>query len=448
MRYRLSRVSVCSIILMLCALALSACERDTPPESVSAGSWQAATTAPCDPDNGGLILPAGFCAAVVADNLGFVRHIAVSSSGVLYAALRNVRLNLGGILALGDTDGDGRMDHIEQISDIPGLGIAIRGDELYFGSDSAIYRFRLASGRLQPLEPPVQLVTDLPDTGLHAGKALALDGNGGIYVNIGAASNACQTEDRVAGSLGLDPCPELETRAGIWRFATDRTGQTQADGEHYARGIRNAYAIAWNEHVGALYVVQHGRDQLHELWPDRYSAEQGAELPAEEFLQVERGSVYGWPYCYFNPSAGRMELAPEYGGDGRIVDRCADFPRPILGFPAHYSPNAMVFYEGRQFPERYRHGAFIAFHGSYNRGKLGQAGYQVVFVPFMGERPAGAWEVFADGFAGTEPVATPADADFRPTGLALGPDGSLYVADSVQGRIWRIRYVGSIPRRH
>ncbi len=133
-------------------------------------------------------------------------------------------------------------------------------------------------------------------------------------------------------------------------------------------------------------------------------------------------------------------LAPEYGGDGRKAGRCAEKIEPIVAFPAHWGPNGLLFYSGAQFPERYRGGAFIAFHGSWNRAPLPQGGYNVVFVPFAGDRPAGVWEIFADGFAG--PDVSPRGAEHRPVGLAQGPDGSLYVSDDRGGRIYRISYLG------
>jgi glucose/arabinose dehydrogenase len=191
-----------------------------------------------------------------------------------------------------------------------------------------------------------------------------------------------------------------------------------------------------------LYVVQHGRDQLHSLWPDLFTEEQNAELPAEEFLLVEKGDDFGWPYGYYDPIQGKRVLAPEYGGDGVKVGPCEQFEDPILAFPAHWAPNDLMFYEGTQFPEKYRGGAFIAFHGSWNRAPLPQKGFKVVFVPFEGKLPQGKWDIFADGFAGTQVVRSVRDARYRPMGLAEGPDGSLYIADSKVGRIWRILYTG------
>lgn len=395
----------------------------------------------CDADNGGLTLPDGFCAGVVADNLGVIRHLAVNTNGDLYVSMRHQRLKLGGIIAMRDENGDGRMDRYERISEEPGMGIQIRDDRLYFAADDAVYRYRLRPGQLLPELPPEVLITGFPGQSRHSGKPFALDNRGGLYINIGAESNACQEQDLVAGSPGIKPCPELQRHAGIWKFSDDLPGQTfSKDGKLYASGIRNAYAIDWNFNNDRLYVTQHGRDQLYELWPEHFSAADSSKLPAEEFIEVREGGAYGWPYCYYDQMQQRRVLAPEYGGDGQITDGCEDFPEPVVAFPGHYGPNDLIFYNGDQFPPEYRGGAFIAFHGSYNRGPFQQVGYQVVFVPFDKNGVSGEWRVFADNFAGTEHLQSPQDADFRPTGLAEGPDGSLYITDSVQGRIWRVMY--------
>lgn len=401
----------------------------TTPESVAFGP-----PPPCEPGNGGITLPEGFCAIVVADGLGAIRHIAVAPNGDVYAA-RMRRGNNGppaGVVALRDTTGDGKADVVEAFGATGGSGVALHGEHLYFAQNDAVLRWRMTPGQLVPQGAPDTLVTGLP-TGGHSAKSLAFDGQGGMYVAVGSQTNSCQQADRQNRSPGHDPCTELQTRAGVWRFAADRTGQRQADAEHYATGLRNPYAITWAD--GALWATVHGRDQLSANWG--FSEQDNAELPAEEIFRLERGADGGWPYCYQDGRANRKVMAPEYGGDGQQVGRCGDKLAPVASFPAHWAPNAMVVYTGTQFPERYRNGAFVAFHGSWNRAPLPQAGYNVAFLPMSGGRATGAHEVFADGFAGATP--TPSGAH-RPTGLAVGPDGSLYVSDDAGGRIWRIVY--------
>jgi len=133
-------------------------------------------------------------------------------------------------------------------------------------------------------------------------------------------------------------------------------------------------------------------------------------------------------------------MNPEYGGDRNKPGVCPDKTQSIIQFPGHLAPNALMFYTGNMFPAKYRNGAFIAFHGSWNRSPEPQEGYYVVFVPFKNGMPDGQWEIFADGFAGAGKAQ--GKADYRPTGLAQGPDGALYVSDDQKGTIWKITYSG------
>jgi glucose/arabinose dehydrogenase len=191
---------------------------------------------------------------------------------------------------------------------------------------------------------------------------------------------------------------------------------------------------------GRLYGAQHGRDQLHANWG--FSPEKSAETPSEEFVRIERGDDFGWPYCYHDRELGHKVLAPEYGGDGRRVGRCASVDTPLVAFPGHWAPNGLAFYTGTQFPERYRGGAFIAFHGSWNRAPLPQAGYKVMFVPMSNGRVTGEPEVFADGFTGRASVANSGEAAFRPMHVAQSPSGGMYIIDSRKGRIWEVSWEG------
>jgi glucose/arabinose dehydrogenase len=425
---------------VVCAAAVLACS--APPQGRPAPAAVAArqNTIQCAYDNGGLTLPAGFCAMIAHDGIGPARHIDVAPNGNVYVALSRPTGG-GAIVALRDADGNGTLDEVERFGDVGGTGMAVRGGRLYFGANTFILRYPLGAG-LQPVARPDTVVSGFPEQRAHASKALAFDPGGHLYVNVGGPSNACQEQDRQAGSPGINPCPQLERQMGIWRFDVTRVRQRQQDGHRYASGIRNANALDWNPADNALYVVQHGRDQLNTIAPARFDERANAEKPAEEMLHIDDGDTFGHPYCYYDTPLGRRVLAPEYGGDGQTVGRCAQYERPVAVYPAHFAPNDLLFYRGQHFPARYRGGAFIAFHGSWNRAPLEQRGYQVVFQPFAGGRPSGQYEVFADGFAGAGPVMQPNGAAHRPVGLAEAPDGTLYIVDSVRGRIWRILWRG------
>lgn len=392
-----------------------------------------------DADNAGLKLPAGFGALKVADSLGGARHIAVTNNGSIYIKLNRARNN-NGVLYLQDTNGDGKIDKKTSFGNYGGTGIYIKGDYLYATSNESIYRYKL-DAQQQVLDPehPETVVTGLINRRQHESKSIVLDDKGNIYVNIGAYSNSCQTKDRTAGSLGMQPCPVLDSAAGIWQFKADKQNQTYGDGVRYATGLRNVVGLDWNKSLNQLFVMQHGRDQLHDLFPSMFTEKQSADLPAECMYALKQGSDCGWPYIYYDPFQHKKILAPEYGGDGKKTGG-ENVEEPVMAFPAHMAPNGLLFYTGTQFPEKYRNGAFVAFHGSWNRSPENQAGYYVVFVPFKDGKPSGKWEVFADGFAGPAPVKSPGDAEHRPCGLAQGPDGSLYVTDDRKGTVYRIAY--------
>ncbi|MGM0589172.1 MAG: PQQ-dependent sugar dehydrogenase [Bacteroidota bacterium] len=395
-------------------------------------------------DNGSINLPDGFQAVVVAEDLGRARHLVVRDNGDVYVALRRPKDGKG-IAALRDTDGDGVADEIKYFSKFYGTGIDIRDGYLYFGSDTEVVRYPFDGDALLPSMDYEVVVQGFKEQSQHAVKPFTFDQQGKMYVNVGAPSNACMEEMRTKGSPGMDPCPLLERHGGIWQFDADKLNQDQMrDGKRYATGIRNAVALDWNHQADNLYALQHGRDQLNQFFPDMYSVEDNAELPAEEFFKVDEGDNFGWPYAYYDQRQGKKVLMPEYGGDGQKVGRASEFEDPILAFPGHWAPNDLMFYSGNQFPASYSGGAFIAFHGSWNRAPLPQRGYNVVFVPFNGDMPSGDdYQVFADGFKGTEELASPGDAEYRPMGLDMGPDGSLYISDSVTGKIWRVVYTGS-----
>jgi glucose/arabinose dehydrogenase len=392
-------------------------------------------------DASSLTLPAGFRSSVFADNLGKARHMAVAPNGDVYVKLERVKEGKG-ILQLVDADKDGVAETVSGFAGFGGTGIAIRNGYLYASSNDDVYRYRMDNGQVKDKENPERIVTGLVNKGQHASKSITLDNNGFIYVNIGAPSNICQVEDRKMGSPGQTPCPILEKAGGIWQFRADGKEQGYAEGVRYATGLRNVVGLDWNSEVNDLFAMQHGRDMLFQHYPQLFNQQEGAENPAEEMFRLPKGADAGWPYCYYDNGKKQKLLNPEYGGDRSKTGDCTSKTPSVYQFPGHLAPNAMLFYTGNQFPEKYRNGAFIAFHGSWNRSPEPQEGFYVVFVPMKNGMPSGKWEVFADGFAGAGKAQ--GRADYRPCGLAMGPDGSLYVSDDNKGRVWKISYPKSL----
>ncbi|MBC8009223.1 MAG: PQQ-dependent sugar dehydrogenase [Burkholderiales bacterium] len=398
-----------------------------------------------DADDGGLILPPGFRALLVADRLtdgrkidgsgDALRFLAPAPNGDLYA--KSYR---GGIFALRDTDGDARFDQREEFGSGGGTAIALRGDWLYHSSNTTVYRYKLVPGQLVPTTEPEVIVRDLPDEKNHAAKSFAFDAEGRLLVEVGSPANVFGNHKATPGVWGTQADEHQKTHGGFWRFDADKPGQTLADGFHFSTGHRHALSLAWHPVAKDFFMVMMGRDQLDRAAPAYYDALDNAERISEEMHRLREGSNLGWPYTYWDPIKKARMLAPEYGGDNRIRVTDTKYAAPVVAFPAHWAPLQMAIYTGGQFPAKYRHGAFIAFHGSWNRAPLPQAGYNVAFAPFdAAGNPLGTYEVFVRSDLG--------NGRTRMSGAALGPDGSLYVGESGRGRIWRILYTGdSTPK--
>jgi glucose/arabinose dehydrogenase/cytochrome c553 len=441
-----SATSAFVLVLAAAALPAAAATPDAPTQHIPVAS-----TCPAGP--AGITLSPGFCATIFADNLGHVRHLLVTADGIVYANSWSGRYYHndtpppgGFLLALQDTDGAGRANVIQRFGAIladggaGGTGIAFYNNAIYAEEKDQIVRYARKPGEIVPSGKPEVILSGMPLTGDHPMHPFVIDAKGNLFVDLGSATNSCQSENRMPVSAGIQPCTELQTRAGTWRYDANKTGQVFSPSERFATGIRNGEGFAFDA-AGRLFVTQHGRDQLSQNWPKLYTVEQGAELPAEELLQLHEGADFGWPECYYDQNQQKLVLAPEYGGDGgRTVGVCAGKQGPVAAFPGHWAPNDLLIYNGSQFPTPYRGGAFIAFHGSWNRAPLQQAGYTVVFQPLADGKKSADYVIFADGFAGSH--VDPGRAAFRPTGLAMGPDGALYIADDVHGRIWRVVYKG------
>src|SRR4029453_4690914 len=170
--------------------------------------------------------------------------------------------------------------------------------------------------------------------------------------------------------------------------------------------------------------------------------------PAEPMYRIEENANYGWPFCFFDFVQNKLLLNPEYGGDGKTVGRCTEFKTPVAAFPAHWAPVDVMFYTGSQFPAKYRGGAFIAFHGSWNRSPAVQDGYNVTFQPFAAGKPSGKFEVFADGFAGAQAPRASArrGPTARPRMAGAGGDGppdvTFYIVKTKRVGFGRVFYPG------
>lgn len=402
-----------------------------------------------DFDNGGLFLPDGFGAITVVDSVGESRHLAVNDNGDIYIKLRITTGDKGNV-ALRDTNKDGKADIIQRFGDYPNDGrfaneMRIHKGYLYFSSELVIYRQKLNKGELIPKGKPEILLTDPYPIRWHNAKTLAFDNKGGMYVTFSAPTNACELATQQSGDSsvvikGEYPCSQLDILGGIWRYDDSKMNQKKSDGRRYATGLRSVVAMTWNEDDNSLYALNHGRDYLNTRAPNYFSEWDNTVLPAEEFMKINRGDDFGWPYTYYDHFKGKRMLAPEYGGDG--MKEASGYTEPLMGMPAHWAPNDMLFYKGGQFPSRYRKGAFVAFHGSVNRNPYPQAGYVVAFIPFKDGNPTKEWEIFADGFTGSDTLAVMQDARYRPMGLAEGPDGSLYISESKKGKVWRVIFQG------
>ena len=445
-------------ITVLLGAALAACNSGEKRTGDTSGTAAAAsdTTLPakCAGDNAGLTLPAGVCATVFADSIGDARHVVVAPNGDVYVTLEGTQPTpknqpapasttpKASFIALRDTTRDGHADVVDRVGTVGNTGIALANGYLYVDEGKDIVRYKRGDAELTPGGKREVVVQDLPMLPGHRARSIAIGNDGALYVNVGSATNSCQVKDRTNDSPGNDPCTELNTRAGIWKFDANKTGQSFSPAARFASGIRNGMGVAIHPGDGALFATQHGRDQLHDNWPSVFPTTQySAENPGEEMLQVSQGDNFGWPYCYYAQDQKHLVDAPEYGGDGKKTDRCASKKEPVAVYPGHWAPMSLLFYSGSAFPAKYRNGAFIAFHGSWNRAPEPQEGYRVVFQPLNNGGTGGNYETFVNGFAGVEPAQLqPGTAKHRPTGLAQGPDGSLYISDDMGGRIYRVTY--------
>ncbi|WP_428656344.1 PQQ-dependent sugar dehydrogenase [Runella sp.] len=421
----LRTLSVASALVAVSGLAAYKSDETTTP---NAENTKYGVTAATD-----LKIPAGFSATILAEDLETPRHLAVGKGGDIYVKINKLKDGKA-IYRLRDTNGDGVIDEKTGFGDFKGSGIFIRQGYLYASSNTGVYRYKLnEKEEVIDVNNPEQIVKGLVSKGRDEAKNIAVDNNGYIYVNVGSYDETCKEAGTNKGKM---PCPLLDSVGGIWRFKTGQLNQQYSDGTRYATGLKNVVGLDWNSSTNSLFVMMHGRGKFHDVFPNYYTPQDSEKLPAETMYEVHEGDDAGWPYVYYDPFQKKKILCPEYGGDGKITGGEKAI-NPVADFPAHFGPNAVLFYTGKMFPAKYKNGAFIAFHG---QSPVLKKGYMVAFVPFKNGKPSGPWEVFADNFAGTDLAKPTGPIQHRPTGLAQGPDGSLYVTDDLNGTLYRIAY--------
>jgi len=395
-------------------------------------------------ESAGLMLPPGFHATVVADELGAgARHVAVRANGDIYVSTRKGRdePKSAGVIAV-KVGKDQKAVETTHFSEVEGgTGMAIHNNALYVAGSDAIYRFKFQGSALVPTAAPDVVVGNLP----RGNMGLAFDNKGGLFLTVRAAGNICvdPKAPKDQKPVGLKPCPLLNNGGGVWRFDAEKVGQKfPADGEQTVTGMRDMMAMAWSKDMNGMYGVMQGRNGTAKLVP---GMSEEADTVSEEMHRLDKGTDMGWPYTYYDTALHARVLAPEYGGDGKMGATEGNYATPVVAFGSHQSPVDLQFYDGKQFPQKYRGGAFVAFQGGSGQEMLpgGRSGYNVTFVPFDKSGKPGTPEIFANNFAGPNPSdRNSGKAAFRPSGIAVAPDGSMYVVDTIKGRLWHITYDG------
>lgn len=366
------------------------------------------------------VAPEGFSVSKFAGGLTNPRWIYVAPNGDIFVAQattegkkisdvvsgRAQSQNLGespnSILIFRDTNNDGKPEIGEVF--LSGLnqpfGMLIIGNSFYVANTDGLWMYPYKEGQ-QKITSAGKKILELPAGGYNnhwTRNIIANADKSKIYISVGSGSNV--------GENGME---HEVRRANILEINPDGSAE-----RIFAAGLRNPVGMDWNPENGQLWTAVNERDEL------------GDDLVPDYITSVKEGAFYGWPYAYFGPNEDpRMK--------GQKPDLVKKTIAPDLAVGAHTASLGLAFYNKDAFPAKYKNGAFIGQHGSWNRSEL--VGYKVAFVPFKGGKPSGKMEDFLTGFIAEEGKD---EVYGRPVGVAVAKDGSLLVADDAGNTIWRV----------
>lgn len=356
------------------------------------------------PENTMPTVPEGFTVTKYADGFDYPRWSYYSPNGDLFVSESNTRDSKGKITILRDKNNDGKFEVRETFLD--GLnqpfGMLVIGKNFYIGNTDGLYKYPYDAGQTSLNDVEGAKIVELPAGGYNnhwTRNIITNKAQDKIYISVGSASNV--------GEHGME---EEKRRANILVVNLDGSNE-----QIYASGLRNPVGMDWNPANGELWTAVNERDKL------------GDNLVPDYATSVKEGGFYGWPYSYF----GQIEDPRLKGKAPEMVEK-AIIPDVSLG--PHTASLGFAFYDGITFPEKYKNGAFVGQHGSWNRAVL--SGYKVVFIPFANGKPQQP-EDFLTGFIADK---NGNDVYGRPVGVTVTPQGDLLVNDDSGKTLWKVSY--------
>ncbi|MCE7064524.1 sorbosone dehydrogenase family protein [Dyadobacter sp. CY326] len=352
------------------------------------------------PDGKTPVAPAGFTVEKYADELKNPRWTYIAPNGDVFVAESNTKKSADRITLLRDVNKDGKpelqeifMEKLKQP-----LGMLILKNYFYVANTDGVYRYPYKAGETK-ITGKGERIVELPAGGYnnHWTRNLLANADGSkIYISVGSASNVADH--------GID---EEKRRANILEINPDGTGE-----KVFASGLRNPVGMDWAPGTNTLWSAVNERDEL------------GDDLVPDYVTSVKEGGFYGWPYAYFGKNEDPRRK-------GERPDLVAKTIVPDVPVGSHTASLGLAFYDKTKFPAKYRNGAFVGQHGSWNRSQL--AGYKVIFIPFKDGKPTGKPEDFLTGFVESEKKVYG-----RPVGINVMEDGSMLVCDDSGNTIWRV----------